>query len=1519
MEKILIHGAKENNLKNIDVEIPHNRLTVITGLSGSGKSSLVRDILQREGQRMYLETFSAYSRSKLGKIRPAKITDIQGLLPVISVGQTHVQANRRSTAGTFSDISPLLRQLFSRFNDQNKKIPRNAFSFNSEKGWCSNCKGLGIEEYIDTNKLVANTEKSLREGALVITLPNGYTIYSQVTIDELQKVCNHHGFSVDVPWKDLMPDQKDVILNGSTQVKVLYGKHSLESRMKWSGMTARPREEGYYKGIIPVMEDILRRDRNDNILRFVSAKPCSVCKGERINSQARQVTWRGIRYPELEKQSFNQILETFQSNSAVSEAETLLVKTIYQRIAQLCKLSIGHIAPNRLSETLSQGELRRMRLAQLNHSGLTGVLYLFDEPSIGLHIRDVASLTNTFYKLVSKGNTVVVVEHNEQIIDSAQHLVTLGPGAGKYGGKVTFNGSIEDYKKHNQHKKQQGKNELTEQKTSLTEIFTIEIESAHNITNQTFEFAKEKLNVITGVSGAGKSTLINHGLLHTNAFEQIFYIDQKPIGRTSRSNPATYTGLFDELRKQYATTPESRAKKYKAGHFSFNSKQGQCEACQGTGNIKTGMHIFEDLVQDCPVCKGKKYKDEILGITLNGKNIAQVLEMSVQEAIPFFRNNSKISSYLDAMHKLGLDYLHLGQSSTTLSGGEAQRIKLASELHKKAKYKSLYILDEPTTGLHSENIQMLLDTLQNFIESGHTVVLVEHDAQVIKSADWIIDIGPEGGENGGKKLFCGSVADFVSTHRSPTTEALKSNPPAPKLSVQSIQPSIQLKDITTNNLQHIDIRIKAGEIVAFTGVSGGGKTSLLIDTLHSEGQRLFLENLSSYRRLQIKMNTSASVKQTVSIMPTVAVTADELRPDIRSTAASLGGIYDLMRLLYARFATKPNENPITAADFSLNNEYSVCQSCEGTGFEKKCIPERIIQNPQKSTLEGMFIAHKTTDYFLSTGNKHRWVLIAMANDHNIDITMPWDELPEKDKEKVLYGTGHQTYEATWQFERKNNKGEHHFSDSWKGICNLVEEEYKIHYPSTRGKNALELLTDVPCKECEGNRLNSKMLQYTFEGMHMGQALQLTINEWHNILKDTKIEISHALQKQLLSKLEFLLDTGLNHIPLGRPAKWLSTGELKWIKLSRILSSSLSGMCIILDEPSAGMDEKARAHLVKAILESRKRGNTILISDHNMEIIKAADRVIEIGPESGRKGGQIVANVAPDEIKSSNAIVAKEILSNTPLKYRQIKELNTEIISIENHLFYTNRLNLIYGKTGSGKTTLLKNIYTKLNQTETTVFAKSKSISGNKQSIIATRTSILNDLKKQFGDLKESQSAGFKAADYSFNNKNTQCSTCKGAGYNLVSLDFMPNIKEVCEDCNGKRYKAEILQIVYQGKNITQWLKLSIDELSQFEFWSSKVKNELDYLQKVGLGYVSADRETGSLSEGEQRRFVLAEELVQIKNDNAIILFDSPSHGLDPFSINALLVLFDQLIKKGHTIIMADEERLKHIADSIIQL
>ena len=1529
MDDIKIIGAAEHNLKNIDLQIPKGKFTVITGVSGSGKSSLVRDVLQREGQRMYLETFSAYTRSKLGKVRPSHVKDVNGLLPVLSVGQTHVQANRRSTAGTFSELLPFLRQLFARYNDQNLALTRSQFSFNTEQGWCPKCKGLGIEEFIDADKLIDDSTKTLRDGALKITLPNGYTIYSQVTIDELNKVCNAHGFDVDTPWSELSAGQQYVVLNGSQKVKVLYGKHSLQSRMKWSGMTAKPRDEGFYKGILPVMEEILRRDRNDNILKFVSARKCPACGGARLNETARQVSWHNESLFEYESRPFAELFRVIKQIRCNSQGEQDLVKLLADRLEQLIALSLGHISPDRLSETLSQGELRRMRLAQLNYNGLTGVLYLFDEPSIGLHPRDVHRIIENIYSLLAHGNTVVVVEHSEAIIRAAQHLIELGPGAGKYGGRVVFSGSPEALIQKKIKDSPTAKSLIKTHQISVNahkggtvSTFEINIERANNIVRQKFVFARNGMNVITGVSGAGKSTLVYHGLLKSRHFKNVIFVDQKPIGRTSRSNPATYTGLFDELRKLFAATDTANAAGLKAKDFSFNNKEGQCKACLGSGSYVTGMHIFEDLVQPCPVCKGARYNDHILKVKYKGSNIHEILRMDVQEAHAFFNTETRIKRFLRMLIDLGLGYLQLGQPSTTLSGGEAQRIKLAKYLQSPVKSEQLYVLDEPTTGLHASDIDRLMKILKQFLLNGHTLVVVEHDVQVIQQADWVVDMGPEGGEEGGKSLFSGPAKTFLSGNNSPTQQFLKNTKRTFTKPAQTSEiPIIDIKNVTTNNLKNIDLKVPFNQILAVTGPSGSGKTSLIIDTLLSEGQRIFTENLAGFRRLQMKFGASANIGKVNSMTPTVAVNNELHKPDIKATVASVSGLYDLLRLLFARFAKHPDGAQASAADFSTSNEFSVCSVCEGSGFRKVCKPEDIITNPDKPLLNGALHDHKTVTYFSSTQNKFRWILEAMASSASIDLARPWNVFSKQEKQKILFGTVDTQYYVKWPFERKNNKGVYEFTDRWVGLCHMIEAEYRNHFPSKRGKLAMELLTDEPCAQCGGYRLNDSMLRFTFDGLHMGQIMELTLNELLNRIENPVFkEISGPLLNQIKEKTHFMVDSGLGKLPLGRPAAMLSGGEHKWIRLSSLLSSSLSGMCIILDEPSYGLDNNGRNHLIKAFKLAKVRGNTIVFSDHHPEMLKVADRVIEIGPGSGSSGGEVVFDTSTGQ-NLQRIIDEKIVVSGRKIRALKSKNKLQKIQGLEQP-FYYNALNCIAGPMGSGKTKLIQHLYKVLSgmRNSIVVYSGDFNSSANGRSSIATRTNILNDLKKVFSTTKAAKQAGLKAADFGYNSKKFQCPACKGAGIIKTSLDFLPDVEERCPECEGRRYNPEILNFTAKGKHIAQWLSLTLSELDKEDIWSARSRAFIDLAKSINLDYLSPDRDYNKLSGGEQQRIGIIEKFVSIGNEHAVILFDSASEGLDLGNVMNLISFFDALIHKGHTIIAADSNPLlSENADHIVRL
>jgi len=932
-EELVVHGAREHNLKDIDVRLPRNRLICITGLSGSGKSSLAFDTIYAEGQRRYVESLSAYARQFLQMMEKPDVDSIEGLSPAISIDQKTTSRNPRSTVGTVTEIYDYLRLLYARVGrphcpvcgkpitgqsqesivDQILQLPEGTkftvnapvvrdrkgeykdvfeelrnegftrvkvdgvqrlledeipldkkfkhtievvvdrltmkpdlrtrlaqsvetaaqladglvaidlvdedrsllfsekfacpdhgvslpelqpriFSFNSPHGACPRCTGLGAQQEIDPDLLVPDTSLSISEGALVPWSVGNSGFYESV----IQAIADRYEIPLDEPWENLSEEEEDLFLYGTEGERVYVSYRNRMGRRR-SYMLA-------FEGIIPSLERRYREtdsgNQRERIEEYMSFRPCPVCNGARLKPEVLAVTVGDRNIHEFTQMSVTRALE-FLDHLALTETEQLIgariVKEIRERLMFLDNVGVGYLQLDRASATLSGGEAQRLRLATQIGSQLVGVLYILDEPSIGLHQRDNNKLIGTLERLRDLGNTVLVVEHDEQMMRSSDWLVDMGPGAGEHGGHVVAEGTAA--------KVEQTKGSVTGQFLSGRRVipvparrsddngsFWVRGASQHNLKDIDVEFPVGKFVCVTGVSGSGKSTLVNEivhkalaNKLHRHrtkpgehqsvegieVFDKVIDIDQSPIGRTPRSNPATYTKLFDHIRELYSMTPEAKVRGYKPGRFSFNVRGGRCETCKGDGQIKIEMHFLPDVYVPCETCKGARYNRETLEVRFKGKSIADVLEMSVEEALQFFAKIPKLRRRLQTLHDVGLDYIKLGQPATTLSGGEAQRVKLSSELSKVATGKTLYILDEPTTGLHFADIEKLLDVLQRLVESGNTVLVIEHNLDVIKQADWIIDLGPEGGEAGGEIIATGTPEEIAEVDDSATGQFLR--------------------------------------------------------------------------------------------------------------------------------------------------------------------------------------------------------------------------------------------------------------------------------------------------------------------------------------------------------------------------------------------------------------------------------------------------------------------------------------------------------------------------------------------------------------------------------------------------------------------------------------------------------------------------------------------------------------------------------------------------------------------------
>jgi excinuclease ABC subunit A len=821
---IKIRGARTNNLKNISLDIPRDELVVITGLSGSGKSSLAFDTIYAEGQRRYVESLSSYARQFVGLMDKPEVDLIEGLSPAISIDQRTVGHNPRSTVGTITEIYDYLRLLYARFGTpycphcqtklkrsaQEKKISKTVrgreiqssklerffvcpacsyrrleleprdFSFNSGHGACAVCGGLGTKSEIDPDQ-VFNSNLSILEGAikpLSHTNLNGNGLFL-----ELNELASRHNFSLRPAVKDLSAEQRNWLLRG----------------------------DGQFGGLLAHLDNKYQETKSNfvkqEIEKVMRVSLCPACLGARLKSEALAVKINNLSIIEVTDKSIAELLSIFpgwlKTAAAAGDSARIIepiAREIIKNLQFLADVGLAYLTLSRSAATLSGGEAQRIRLASQVGSTLSGVLYVLDEPSIGLHQRDNDKLITTLKRLRDNGNTVIVVEHDAATMLAADWLIDIGPGAGEAGGQVLFTGTPVDIKKCTASltgaylSGRQAIKTPTKFRTGNGQAIKISGATEHNLKNIDVSIPLGKLVAMTGVSGSGKSTLMSDIL--ANALNRKFYrakvepgahrelsglefidkvidIDQSPIGRTPRSNPATYTGLFTYIRDLFAALPEARVKGLGPGHFSFNVPGGRCENCSGDGVIKVEMQFLSDVYLTCEVCGGQKFKSKILEVLYQGKNIFEVLELTVAEAKEFFKHHSAISQKLKTLDEVGLGYIKLGQSATTFSGGEAQRIKLATELSRRATGKTLYILDEPTTGLHFADIDRLLKVLNMLVDQGNTVLIIEHNLDVIKSVDWVIDLGPEGGEGGGYVVGAGTPPDIAKITKSYTGQYLK--------------------------------------------------------------------------------------------------------------------------------------------------------------------------------------------------------------------------------------------------------------------------------------------------------------------------------------------------------------------------------------------------------------------------------------------------------------------------------------------------------------------------------------------------------------------------------------------------------------------------------------------------------------------------------------------------------------------------------------------------------------------------
>ncbi len=1070
--EIVVVGAREHNLKGVDLRLPRGALITMTGVSGSGKSSLAFDTIFQEGQRRFVESLSSYARQFLGRTEKPKVEHIEGLSPTISIDQKTVNRSPRSTVGTVTEIHDHLRLLFARLGtphcpacgkpvaaqtsdritdrilasragkavmilapiirdrkgeyrkeleelrmkgyvraridglvrrldepielaryerhtievvlDRIKVEPERrgriaeavesglklgdgivgvletddgvpesfssraacpdcdvslpemeprTFSFNSPHGACPACDGLGEREDVDPRLVVPDAALSIEGGAIAPSRGASWSLRHHMGADILKAVCETFAIPSDVPWRKLTEKQKKTILDGNATTSVTFERNVDGEKLRVRSVERRP-----WRGVMPILRSVWSRLKGQSIAAYMAQTPCMDCGGARLRKEALAVSFRGRHIGDLGRMTVEDLRE-FLADVKFDPREAPIgepvLKELANRLRFLMDVGLGYLSMDRGVSTLSGGESQRIRLATQVGAGLRGILYVLDEPSIGLHQRDNRRLIDTLERLRDVGNTVIVVEHDRETMEASDYVVDVGPGAGRHGGEIVAEGPLKAVMEHPRSITGaflSGREAILPPKIRRTageRKLVVRGARAHNLKDIDVAIPLGVLTAVTGVSGSGKSTLVNDilkkalamklhraedvpgehdGIEGIEHLDKVIEIDQSPIGRTPRSNPATYTKVFDEIRTLFAELEESKARGWAPGRFSFNVKGGRCEACGGAGVKVVEMQFLADVEVPCDVCEGRRFNPETLAVKYRGKSVNDILDMTIDEALVFFANHVKIRRGLEMLSKVGLGYVALGQPSTTLSGGEAQRVKLASQLQRPPTGRTIYILDEPTTGLHFLDVRRLLDALHALVDAGNSVVVIEHHLDVIASADWIVDMGPEGGKGGGRLVYSGPY-DGILTHPASATGAMlveAAKPPKPvsdatrEIRDTAVDGDIVLKGAKLNNLKDISVRFPAGAMTVVTGPSGSGKTSLVFDTLFAEGQRRFVECLSTYARQFLGRMERPPIDSLEGLAPAIAIDQKNTSRNPRSTVATTTEIHDYFRLLWSR-------------------------------------------------------------------------------------------------------------------------------------------------------------------------------------------------------------------------------------------------------------------------------------------------------------------------------------------------------------------------------------------------------------------------------------------------------------------------------------------------------------------------------------------------------------------------------------------------------------------------------------------
>ena len=1020
-------------------------------------------------------------------------------------------------------------------------------------------------------------------------------------------------------------------------------------------------------------------------------------------------------------------------------------------------------------------------------------------------------------------------------------------------------------------------------------------------------------NLVLGPSGAGKSSLVFGTLLPAlngergGPFESLSgvpkglavrSVDAKPIGRTPRSTPATWSGLFDLVRKRFAGTPQAKALGLTASHFSFNSKAGRCARCEGLGVLKVGLHLLEDLELECPVCGGGRYQEAVLEVRLQERDIAQTLHLSMAQALQVFEKDPPIAALCRAMVDLGLGYLKLGQSSTTLSRGEAQRVKLATWLAKSGP--ALLLMDEPDRGLHPQDVRRLLSAIDALVEGGSTVLAISHHRALWAAADRRVSLD-------GGRVVASQALETTALHQS---QGLREESRA--------LDAIRLRGVRTHNLKGLDLDIPHRQLSVVVGPSGSGKSSLAFDTLAALAWGRFSETLPFQIRRFMRRLPQPALDSAVGLTPTVALRQGTPKLGARSTVATQSGLGPLLRLLWSRAGEVDGvPSGLSAGHFTPDRSLGACERCEGLGVVQRCTEQGLITNPELAIAHGAMKGSKPGRFFGESDGQYMATLQAVLPD--VDLSLPWSQLSAPAKEVALYGAGERQVSVSWKFQRGKRAGEHHFQGTWPGLCHLVENEAKVRGQRKSGQAWREPLEDQPCPACDGARLGPKARAVELAGVSLPQCMARPLEELPDLLGAQQDPVVQALLPELLQALTDLMELGLGHLHLDRRSDSLSGGELQRLRLAGVLRAGLTQLTLVLDEPCAGLDDAGVQALVQRLRGLVEQGNTLVVVEHRPALIRAADHLIELGPGAGPAGGQLLAQGPASLILEGQGPTALALRAEAgqsgavgePALFIQgctapgLRDLNLELPAWG--------LVALTGASGSGKSSLLNGVLRASFRAGGAVgcagieglerFELAEEGAGVVTSPLDT-LQLMGALQKAFAGA--GASAGVAKRAFSFRSPAGRCPACHGSGVERVAMDALADLELPCVLCEGRRYRPEVLAVLWQGFRVDEVLAMPAAQLA-LALPDGALKDGAQAMLRVGLGHLSLGRRGSTLSGGEAQRLGLARSLVG-GHGPRIHLLEEPGRGLHESDLSGLLEVFAELTGRGDLVVVSTHRR-----------